>query len=323
MSQPSKSVAAYLKAAAKILRLQKMPSQPKGSKPKPKPKEPSTIPSSSRTSMDPSFQHTNGRRLSYSQCLSQHHCRSEHLESPLYALQRRQNSTASSTPPNHSKAAPCALTAKHHYRRSGPPSVFSVTIHHSQYPSPSSAHASLARSQSMPTPYKKRYQHPPNALRLDRQSDLRSSVISSITVAVAPTTSRALTTHSLGAVARHPTKMSAKDLNCRVRTQVHSGSISPTVCMSGDSRTLRSVSRTDSTMSVQSQLSEASTLSIAITANGLPSMDAMKDQVDRSLAADSEAQLVENMHVGLPHMSFVDRRLIVEPCSATIETWVN
>jgi hypothetical protein len=52
-------------------------------------------------------------------------------------------------------------------------------------------------------------------------------------------------------------------------------------------------------------------------------MDAMKDQVDRSLAADSEAQLVKNVHVGLPHVSFVDKRLIVEPCSATIETWIN
>ncbi|KAF9363059.1 hypothetical protein BGX34_004975 [Mortierella sp. NVP85] len=114
---------------------------------------------------------------------------------------------------------------------------------------------------------------------------------------MAPTTSRAPTTHHLEAVARHPTKMSAKDLNCRFRTH--------------------------STMSVQSQLSEASTLSTAIANNGLPSMDAMKDQVDRSLAADSEAQLVENVHVGLPHVSFVDKRLIVEPCSATIETWVN
>jgi len=275
--------------------------------------------------MNPSFQHTNGRRFSYSQCLSQYLGRSEHLESPLYALQHRQNSTASSTPSNHSRAAPCALTAKPHHRRPGPPRVFSVTIHHSQYPSPS-AHASLARSQPMPTRYKKRHQHPPNALRLDRQSDLWPSAISSITVAVAPTTSSALTTHSLEAVVTHPTctKMSAKDLNCRVRTQVHSGShITHTVCIGADSMTLRSVSRTDSTMSVHSQLSEASTLSIAITTNGLPSMDAMKDQVDRSLAADSEAQLVKNVHVGLPHVSFVDKRLIVEPCSATIETWIN
>lgn len=331
MSQPSKPAAAYFKAAAKILRLQKTPSQPKGAKAKANvsananAKEPST-PSTSCTSTDPSFQHSNGRRLSYTQCLNQYHCRSEHMESPLYTLQRRQHSTAS-TSPSHSKAAPSFTLTAHHYRRSKPPSVFSVTIHHSQHPTPSTL-SSLSRSQSMPSRHKKRHQHQPNALPLDRQSDLWSSAFSSIIVAVVPTSPRTPSTHSLEAVARHPTRTSATDLGHRIRTQVPSNSdlskpITHAAGKNDDSRALRSMSRTDSTVSVQSHHSEASTLSIAITANGLPSMDAMKDQVDKSLAADREAQLVENAHVGMPHVSFVDRRLIVEPCSATIETWVN
>lgn len=53
-------------------------------------------------------------------------------------------------------------------------------------------------------------------------------------------------------------------------------------------------------------------------------MDVMMDQVDRSIAADSQAQLVENAHVGLvAYVSVVDRNLLPEPCSAEIETWVS
>ncbi|KAF9998444.1 hypothetical protein BGZ79_007902 [Entomortierella chlamydospora] len=81
---------------------------------------------------------------------------------------------------------------------------------------------------------------------------------------------------------------------------------------------------TDSSMSIQSQMSESSILSAVMTASGLPSMEVMKGQVDKSVAADSQAQLMENVHVGVvAHISFVDNRLIAEPCSAAIETWVN
>ncbi|KAF9434263.1 hypothetical protein BGZ76_008309 [Entomortierella beljakovae] len=81
---------------------------------------------------------------------------------------------------------------------------------------------------------------------------------------------------------------------------------------------------TGSNMSIQSQMSESSILSAAMVANGLPSVQVMKSQVDKSLEADTQAQLVENVHLGVvSHISFVDTRLIVEPCSAVIETWVN
>ncbi|KAG0274460.1 hypothetical protein BGZ95_009779 [Linnemannia exigua] len=79
----------------------------------------------------------------------------------------------------------------------------------------------------------------------------------------------------------------------------------------------------DSSMSIQSQRSESSLLSAVISAGGLPTMDVMMDQVDRSIAADSQAQLVENAHVGLACVSVVDRNLLAEPCSAEIETWVS
>ncbi|KAK3845979.1 MAG: hypothetical protein J3R72DRAFT_435005 [Linnemannia gamsii] len=79
----------------------------------------------------------------------------------------------------------------------------------------------------------------------------------------------------------------------------------------------------DSSMSIQSQRSESSLLSAVISASGLPSMDVMMDQVDRSIAADRQAQLVENAHVGLACVSVVDRNLLAEPCSAEIETWVS
>ncbi|KAF9550635.1 hypothetical protein EC957_011950 [Mortierella hygrophila] len=80
----------------------------------------------------------------------------------------------------------------------------------------------------------------------------------------------------------------------------------------------------DSRMSIESQRSESSLLSAVISAGGLPSMDVMMDQVDRSIAADSQAQLVENAHVGLVgYVSVVDRNLLPEPCSAEIETWVS
>ncbi|KAF9097540.1 hypothetical protein BGX29_008050 [Mortierella sp. GBA35] len=95
----------------------------------------------------------------------------------------------------------------------------------------------------------------------------------------------------------------------------------------------------DSSMSIQSQRSESSLLpsslssssssllSAVISAGGgglFPSMDEMMDQVDRSIAADSQAQLVENAHVGLVAcVSVVDRNLLAEPCSAEIETWVS
>ncbi|KAF9907843.1 hypothetical protein EC991_010441 [Linnemannia zychae] len=79
----------------------------------------------------------------------------------------------------------------------------------------------------------------------------------------------------------------------------------------------------DSSMSIQSQLSESSLLSAVISAGGLPSIDVMMDQVDRSIAADSQAQLVENAHVGLACVTVVDRNLLAEPCSAEIETWVS
>ncbi|KAF9394575.1 hypothetical protein BGX21_010304 [Mortierella sp. AD011] len=81
---------------------------------------------------------------------------------------------------------------------------------------------------------------------------------------------------------------------------------------------------TDSSMSIQSQMSESSILSAVMAASGLPSMEVMKGQVDKSVAEDSQAQLMENVHVGVvAHISFVDNRLIAEPCSAAIETWVN
>ncbi|KAF9957672.1 hypothetical protein BGZ70_009435 [Mortierella alpina] len=82
---------------------------------------------------------------------------------------------------------------------------------------------------------------------------------------------------------------------------------------------------TESNMSIQSHHSEASLLSAVITASGLPSMDMMMDDVDRRVAADSQAQLVENAHVGLvcEQISVVDQDLIIEPCSARVETWVN
>ncbi|KAI1315897.1 hypothetical protein EDD11_000211 [Mortierella claussenii] len=93
---------------------------------------------------------------------------------------------------------------------------------------------------------------------------------------------------------------------------------------SADSTAMRLV---DSSMSIRSQMSSESSstlLSAAIAASGLPSMDKMMDQVDRSIATDSQAQWVENVHVGLvAQVSFVDTQLIVEPCSATVETWVN
>jgi hypothetical protein len=53
-------------------------------------------------------------------------------------------------------------------------------------------------------------------------------------------------------------------------------------------------------------------------------MGVMMDQVDRSIAADSQAQLVENAHVGqVAYVSVVDRNLLPEPCSVEIETWVS
>lgn len=64
-------------------------------------------------------------------------------------------------------------------------------------------------------------------------------------------------------------------------------------------------------------------LSAAMSASGLPSMDVMMDQVDRSIAADRQAQLVENAHVSVPHVTYVNRSMLVEPCSAKVETWVN
>ncbi|KAG0332874.1 hypothetical protein BG000_009664 [Podila horticola] len=79
----------------------------------------------------------------------------------------------------------------------------------------------------------------------------------------------------------------------------------------------------DSSMSIQSHLSESSLLSAAMSASGLPSMDLMMDQVDKSIAMDGWASLVENAHVGLAEVLVVDSHLIAEPCSATIETWVN
>lgn len=80
----------------------------------------------------------------------------------------------------------------------------------------------------------------------------------------------------------------------------------------------------DSRMSIESQRSESSLLSAVISAGGLPSMDVMMDQVDRSIAADSQAQLVENAHVGqVAFVSVVDRNLLPVPCSAEIETWVS
>ncbi|KAF8944721.1 hypothetical protein BGZ47_003787 [Haplosporangium gracile] len=80
----------------------------------------------------------------------------------------------------------------------------------------------------------------------------------------------------------------------------------------------------DSRMSIESQRSESSLLSAVISAGGLPSMDVMMDQVDRSIAADGQAQLVENAHVGqVAYISVVDRNLLPEPCSAEIETWVS
>ncbi|KAF9142467.1 hypothetical protein BG015_000847 [Linnemannia schmuckeri] len=80
----------------------------------------------------------------------------------------------------------------------------------------------------------------------------------------------------------------------------------------------------ESRMSIESQRSESSLLSAVISAGGLPSMDVMMDQVDRSIAADSQAQLVENAHVGqVAYISVVDRNLLPEPCSAEIEIWVS
>ncbi|KAF9926520.1 hypothetical protein FBU30_003923 [Linnemannia zychae] len=79
----------------------------------------------------------------------------------------------------------------------------------------------------------------------------------------------------------------------------------------------------DSSMSIQSQQSESSLLSAVISASGFPSMNMMMDQVDRSIAADSHVQLVENAHVGLACVTVVDRNMIAEPCSAEIETWVS
>ncbi|KAI8356044.1 hypothetical protein B0O80DRAFT_448577 [Mortierella sp. GBAus27b] len=341
MSQPSKPAASYLKAAAKMLRLQKTSSRSKG-----KAKEsPATSPmSTTRSSTDPSFQHCNGRKLSYNQYL--HHHYREHLDSPLYALQRRQHSTASSTSSSHSKVAPSPTHAtKHQHRRSGPPSVFMLAAHHhhSQHNgTPSSkTHTSLARSQSMPNRHRKRNLHHQAMMALpstlDQPLDIWPSAHSKIpTTAVAPTLPGTSITTTTGPRAMDSDHRVKKD-------QVHSTSdlnaseplISPTTTTTNDDndndndndnddlRISRSVSRADSTASAQSHLSEVSMLSIAITAHGLPSMDAMKEQVDRRLAADSEAQLVENAHVNLPHVSFVDMRLIVEPCSAAIETWVN
>lgn len=317
MSQTSKPAAAsYFKAVAKIL-LQKTSSRSKGTKAK----ESSAISmSTSRTSTDLSFQHCNGRRLSYTQY---HRYRSEHTDSPLYTLQRRQHSTASSTS-NHSKAAPSsALATKHQYRRSGPPSVFSVlTAHSRRTATHPSTHTSPGRSQSMPTSrHRKRHLHQAIALPLDQQLDIWPSVCSSISVAVPPISPGTLTT--IKSSAKNSDHRGKKD---RVHFVADSDASEP-ICRAtsdnGDSSTSRSMSRAGSTASVRTHLSEVSMLSIAITVNGLPSMDAMKDQVDKSLAADSEAQLVENAHVSLPHVSFVDTRLIVEPCSAAIETWVN
>ncbi|KAG0086136.1 hypothetical protein BGZ93_000272 [Podila epicladia] len=79
----------------------------------------------------------------------------------------------------------------------------------------------------------------------------------------------------------------------------------------------------DSNMSIQSHLSESSLLSAAMSASGLPSMDVMMDQVDKSIALDGCASLVENAHVGLAEVLVVDSHLIAEPCSATIETWIS
>ncbi|KAG0051479.1 hypothetical protein BGZ83_003723 [Gryganskiella cystojenkinii] len=79
-----------------------------------------------------------------------------------------------------------------------------------------------------------------------------------------------------------------------------------------------------SSMSIQSHMSEASMLSAAMSASGLPSMDMMMDQVDKSIAADRRAQLVENAAVSVPHVTYVNRlSLMAEPCSAKVETWVN
>ncbi|KAG0249832.1 hypothetical protein BG011_008906 [Mortierella polycephala] len=76
-------------------------------------------------------------------------------------------------------------------------------------------------------------------------------------------------------------------------------------------------------MSIESHLSESSLLSATLSAGGMPTIDDMMDILDQSIAADSQAKLVENAHVGLPHVLVVDRQLIAEPCSARIETWVE
>ncbi|KAF9580739.1 hypothetical protein BGW38_002486 [Lunasporangiospora selenospora] len=119
----------------------------------------------------------------------------------------------------------------------------------------------------------------------------------------------------------------------------HSRSMSGSSSFSRLSRSLLSPRRSNSILSFSdnkegismmmaeaspSSLSEAAMLSATLSVNGLlPSMEIMLDEVDRQIAADGVAQLVENAHVGLAHVSVVDSDLLPEPCSAKIEMWVN
>ncbi|ORZ07205.1 hypothetical protein BCR41DRAFT_360187, partial [Lobosporangium transversale] len=121
MSQPTKPTS-YLRVAAKILRTLNRSNDKKSStKPKDSTKTTSSSISESFTSTastTSSFQHSNGRRLSYSHhhpASFQHHhqtYRTEKYDSPLYTLQRRRNTDSTLPAPGTIKAQHCTTAAK-------------------------------------------------------------------------------------------------------------------------------------------------------------------------------------------------------------------
>lgn len=377
MTQPFKP-AAYLKAAAKILRLQRALSRSKGSKSKDSSSSSLNSISVPCSPTTPSFQHSNGRRLSYSQhhyssqTLHHYHHNYEHHHDSIYTIQRRRTAnpqaSSSTLKPDLILYTSGPSSTSKLTRRSGPPGPV-VTFHH---PSPA---PTLTRSKSMPLRRRKRVSYsypvppanspsqptsgPTNSETPCLPTHKRSSCGTYAKSYEASTTSCETTVSSTDTAAgehevldkeqqQKPGNLSTTNTTSTSRPTPMGAltSITPSrpplsILTDLASKSLRSQTRSslsqsdkssvfsttmplaDSSMSIQSRLSESSLLSAAMSASGLPSMDVMMDQVDKSIAMDSWASLVENAHVGLAEVLVVDSHLIAEPCSATIETWVN
>ncbi|KAG9320459.1 hypothetical protein KVV02_004981 [Mortierella alpina] len=349
MSQPSKPTG-YLKAAAKALRLQRASSRPKGSTAKePSSTAGSSISSAPCTPTRSSFQHSNGRRLSFNPCQYQHsfhshHYRPECYDSPVLTLQRRRNnstqnlmsiglSALSLASAKSSSASSIAASSKHG-RRSGAPALFPiVTIHHLQ----SGSSTCLSRSKSMPSSSRrrKRASHQSIATLQQKETPAKSTwpddndAESGMHFSAEHGTSYMGSLGAVGPSSTPPTPAPGTGTQHKAETY-SKPSRSHTHSSLNSSRSYGSIFSTtmpltESNMSIQSHHSETSLLSAVITASGLPSMDVMMDHVDRRVAADCQAQLVENAHVGLvsDQISVVDQDLIIEPCSARVEMWVN